>query len=164
MGLCKLMKFNRAKCKVLCLVGKTQNQNTGWEKNGLRADGKRGTWSCWWMRNSMPPNTVHLQSRKPTVSWAANLKKHGQHVQERLCPSILLSWDLRYFIQLWELQYKNAISQREWIQRRDMKMISELEYFSYEDRLSVFNFREIVESMSLEVLKARLEGVLRNFV
>lgn len=43
-------------------------------------------------------------------------------------------------------------------------MISELEHCSYEDRLSVFNLREIVESMSLEVFKARLDGVLRNFV
>lgn len=35
------MKFNRAKCKFLCLVETTQSKNTGWEKNGLRADVER---------------------------------------------------------------------------------------------------------------------------
>lgn len=91
MGQCKPHEVQQD--QVLHLTGATQSKNAGWEKNGLRADMKRGTWSCCWMRKSKWPNTVHLQSRKPTVPWAANLKKHGQHVQEGFCPSILLSWD-----------------------------------------------------------------------
>ena len=46
-----LMKFNKAKCKVLHMGGEISSTNTGWVENGLRA-ALRKTWGFWWMRSS----------------------------------------------------------------------------------------------------------------
>ncbi|GAB0207798.1 cAMP-dependent protein kinase inhibitor alpha [Grus japonensis] len=45
-----LMKFNKAKCKVLH-VGR-RSQTTGWARNGLKAVLRRRTWGCRLMRSS----------------------------------------------------------------------------------------------------------------
>jgi len=47
----KLMKFNKAKCKVLHLGGGIQNMDTSWRMQGLREALWRRTWGCWWMQN-----------------------------------------------------------------------------------------------------------------
>jgi len=46
-----LMRFNKAKCKVLHLGGATLAINTGWGMKGLRAALRRRTWGCWWMKS-----------------------------------------------------------------------------------------------------------------
>jgi len=45
-----LMRFNKAKCKVLHLGRATSNINTGWGMRGLRAALLRRTWGYWWMK------------------------------------------------------------------------------------------------------------------
>ncbi|GAB0184652.1 mitochondrial enolase superfamily member 1 [Grus japonensis] len=44
------MKFNKAKCKVLCMG--QGNPKHKWADNGLRADLRRRTWECWSTRSS----------------------------------------------------------------------------------------------------------------
>ncbi|KAJ7406018.1 rna-directed dna polymerase from mobile element jockey-like [Willisornis vidua] len=43
-GYVNLMKFNKAKCKVLNCVGAIPSTNPGWAENGLRAAPRRRTW------------------------------------------------------------------------------------------------------------------------
>ena len=47
-----LMRFNKAKCKVLQWVGAIPSTNTGWGMKGWRAALRRRTWGCWLMRSS----------------------------------------------------------------------------------------------------------------
>ena len=64
----------------------------GREWNGLRAALRRRTCGCWLKRRSTWPGNVHLQSRKPTVCWAAS-KEDGQQVRRRsFSPSVLPWW------------------------------------------------------------------------
>lgn len=47
-----IMKFSKAKCKALYLVGVIPNVNTGWVMRGLREVLRRRTWGDWLMRSS----------------------------------------------------------------------------------------------------------------
>ena len=42
-----LMRFNKAKCRVLCLVGAIPSIYTNWRKVSLRAALQRRTWGSW---------------------------------------------------------------------------------------------------------------------
>lgn len=57
---------------------------TDCEKNSFRATLQRRTWGSWWTKSWAWSSSVCLQSRRPTVSWAAT--KESQQGAERHCP------------------------------------------------------------------------------
>lgn len=60
------------KCKGLQLSQGNLSINLGWGMNKLRLSLPGRTWGCWWVRGWTWAVHVHLQPRKPTVSWAAS--------------------------------------------------------------------------------------------
>ena len=46
-----LMRFNKAKCRVLHPGQGKSCINTGWAMKGLRAALQKRTWGYWWMKN-----------------------------------------------------------------------------------------------------------------
>lgn len=81
------MKLNKAKCKVLNLGQDNPKHGYRMRKGaGCRAALRRRTWAVGWWE----PGNVHLQIRKPAVSWL-HQKRHGQQYQGgdsafQLCP------------------------------------------------------------------------------
>ena len=59
--------------------------------HGIRTESR--TWGYWWMKSSTWPGSVHLQPRRPTVSWAASKAPWSAGQGSRFCPSSLLWWD-----------------------------------------------------------------------
>ena len=64
-----LMKFNKAKCKVLHISG--GNPKLKYRLGGEWMSLRTRTWGCWFMKNSTCHFSVCSQPRRPVVSWAA---------------------------------------------------------------------------------------------
>lgn len=88
MAYANLMKFNRAKCKVLLGQSRAQTQagqvNVLWAQIGNSPVEKYLTRSLIWSSN------VHLQLRKSTLSWGALRESWPAH-QERWFSPVLIS-------------------------------------------------------------------------
>lgn len=64
------VKFTRTQYKVLHLSQKNP-KHLHWVINGLKAALQWRTWKCWVFHPSIQASSIHLQPRKPIVSWAA---------------------------------------------------------------------------------------------
>ena len=65
----------------------------GWDRVAFPLHTKTSKW-CWWMRSSTWASNVHLQPRKPAISWAASREAWPAGQRKCFCPSALLWWDL----------------------------------------------------------------------
>jgi len=143
-----LMKFHKAKCKVLhvgwgnpkykCRLGREWIESSPEEKDlGVLVDAKLNT----------TRQCALAQPRRSTISWAS---RSGEGIL--LLYSALVRPRVKFCIQLWSPQHRKDTELLERTQRRDTTMIRGLGHLSCEERLRELGL------FSLE--KRRLQGDL----
>ncbi|GAB0177565.1 mannosyl-oligosaccharide 1,2-alpha-mannosidase IB [Grus japonensis] len=132
-----LMKFNKAKCKVLHVgqgnakhnyrLGREWIESSPEEKDwGVLTDEKLNTsWQC------------ALAAQKANCVLGCIKSSVTSRSREGILPlySALVRPHLEYCVQLWGPQYRRDMELLERVQRRAMKLFGGLEHLSYEDRL-----------------------------
>ncbi|KFV44851.1 hypothetical protein N328_07486, partial [Gavia stellata] len=149
-----IMRFNKAKCKVLHLgwgnswyqysLGDEGIESSPAEKDlGVLVDEKLDmSWQC------------ALTAQKANRILSCIKQSMASRLREVILPhySALVRPHLEFCVQLWSPQYRKDMDLLEWVQRRATKMIRRMEHFSYEERLRELGL------FSLE--KRRLQGHL----
>ncbi|GAB0190554.1 formin-1 [Grus japonensis] len=130
----KLMKFNKAKCKVmhLCWGDPRYQYRPGdeWTERGpaeqILVDEKLDM-----------SHQSELEAQKANHIMGCTKRSMASRSREVILPlySALIRPHQAYCVQLWGPQYKKDMELLEWVQRRAVKMIKGLEHLSYEEML-----------------------------
>lgn len=133
----------------------------GWEKNGLRAAMRRKTLRCW----LMTAWHVHLQPRKPTISWMSSKETWPGGRWRWFSSSILLLLDPTWVLHpTLQTQHRKDVDLMEQVQRRSIKIIVELKHQFYEDRLGKLGLFSLDKRRIQEHLRAAGEGLFTRVV
>jgi len=114
-----LMRFNKAKCRVLHLGQGNPGINTGWGMKGLRAALPRRAWGYWWTKSWTQATNVQLANRILGCI-TSSVASRSREVILPLC-SALVRAHLESCVQLWSPQHRTDMDLLERVQRRPQK-------------------------------------------
>ncbi|GAB0204601.1 hypothetical protein GRJ2_002925700 [Grus japonensis] len=132
-----LMKFNKAKCKVLHPAQGSHQYQHKLEHEYIENSPEDKNLGILLEEKLDMSQQCALAAQKANRILGCIKRGVTNRSREVILPlySTLMRLHLEYCIQLWDPQYKKDMELLEWVQRRATKMIRGLEHLSYEDRL-----------------------------